>query len=717
MERDQMKRREHGIVKRKSLLKSILAFVMAIALVIGAVPIDGLVPVAQAAGTENGQTLTDVSYLDENGEEQTCESPGVLSASGSAVILSVPENETAVSASGSAVVISDSGSAAELKPGWYYVSEDIDFENSVILNGAGDYHIILADDKSMNIGTEASPITGGVGLGCSGTEKTGINLSIYAQSTGDHAGQLNIYNGSDTTSINVDHLTINGGKVTANADAVSAANAINANDFTINGGKVTATAAAADNATDDDYATANAINANDFTINGGKVIASADAAVYADANAINATNFTIYGGDLTASGTAKNTGTGRGTAINATDFKINDGKVTASAAANVNDSSGYALYSTESITVNGGTIDAEAGGDYGNAIWCYSGCITVDGGSITAHAKGDNASGIKAGNAITINDGEVVAEAVKLNDIDTNYGIWAVGKIKINGGQVTAKGSKAGIHSTYSDESPLFLSWKNATDFVETNSFLFESYGSLSSEDMNVAIEPGKTFKGTFTDGSEKYYIAANASEVKSLTNVKLSPSSDAVYAVTFDCGGYETVPATQIVKAGNKVTEPTDPKSGSTYGGNSFAGWYQDTACQIRYDFDAKVTSDLYLHAKWANKSYSINYASVKQIYRHTGINIDPVVQNNVGETLTKGTDYEVTIKKSGETVSNMKEPGFYTLTVTGKSPNYTDKQENVRVCVLTFSEYNPKRECLIITPPYRKARTLPLSRPIPLP
>ena len=167
---------------------------------------------------------------------------------------------------------------------------------------------------------------------------------------------------------------------------------------------------------------------------------------------------------------------------------------------------------------------------------------------------------------------------------------------------------------------------------------------------MNVAIEPGKTFK-TFTDGSEKYYIAANASEVKRLTNVKLSASTDAVYAVTFDCGGYETVPATQIVKEGNKVTEPTDPASGSTYDGNSFAGWYQDDACQIRYDFDAKVTSDLYLHAKWATQSTDIADASVKQIYRYTGNNIDPVVENNVGETLTKGTDYEVTIKKRSDT------------------------------------------------------------------
>ena len=141
----------------KNPLKSMLAFVTTIALVLGALPIDGLVPVAKADEPEGGQTPTAVSYLDESGEEQTCESPGVISESESTIVLSVPGEEP---------VSLNQGSTFELTPGWYYVSEDIDFENSVILKGAGNYHIILADDVTMNIGTEASPITGGVGLGC-----------------------------------------------------------------------------------------------------------------------------------------------------------------------------------------------------------------------------------------------------------------------------------------------------------------------------------------------------------------------------------------------------------------------------------------------------------------------------------------------------------------------------------------------------------------------
>ena len=77
----------------KNLLKSMLAFVTTIALVLGAVPIDGLVPVAKADEPEGGQMPTAVSYLDEKGEEQTCASPGVISVSESEIVLSVSGEE------------------------------------------------------------------------------------------------------------------------------------------------------------------------------------------------------------------------------------------------------------------------------------------------------------------------------------------------------------------------------------------------------------------------------------------------------------------------------------------------------------------------------------------------------------------------------------------------------------------------------------------------
>ena len=300
----------------------------------------------------SGQTQADVSYLDENGQEQTCALANVLSG-----------NETS------------------LDPGWYVVNSDIVFHNSVILDTSGAYHIILADGGKMSIvgdkdeyddwsaySNEESP----VGLGClyDDDSKNGIDLSIYAQSAG--TGELYIYNGSGSfedrnkvgDAINVDELTINGGKITCNTEG----------------------------------------------------------------------------------------------------------------------SKSYGI-STKNITINGG--------------------------SITATANGTDGSGIKADVSITINDGEVKAEALNGGDLDDNYGIRSDGQITINGGRVSAKGSKAGIYSG-NDETPLLLSWEKEKDYLSANSF------SLPNAD--VAIRPGKTF----TDGNGHYYVAANASEVKSMEDVTL---------------------------------------------------------------------------------------------------------------------------------------------------------------------------------------------------
>ena len=361
---------------------------------------------------------------------------------------------------------------------------------------------------------------------------------------------------------------------------------------------------------------------------------------------------------------------------------IKDGNVTATTKGEF----GHALYSPHNITIDGGTIEAHTYFDNANAIFCdYTGCLTVNGGSIRSLTEKDSASGIKA-DSVTINDGEVYAEAKNTEEAHDNFGIRSGGRITINGGRVAAKGENGGIHSQYNgdDGSAILLSWKNETDFVSATSV------SLNTN-QNVAIEPGKTFK-TSVNGQDHYYVAANASEVKGLTDFKLTATSDTVYAVNFDCGEYGTVPPLQILKAGSTVTEPDDPKEGTKYNGLDFAGWYQDEAYQIRYDFDSEVAADLYLHAKWATKSTDLDVASVKMIYRYTGSNIEPVVENNIGEKLTKDSDYEVVSilsEKTNEFTENMRDPGFYSLTVNGKG-SYTGSK-TVRVCVLTFDAYDP--------------------------
>ncbi len=158
-----------------------------------------------------------------------------------------------------------------------------------------------------------------------------------------------------------------------------------------------------------------------------------------------------------------------------------------------------------------------------------------------------------------------------------------------------------------------------------------------------------------------------------------------------------------QLVKEGEQANEPQDPKNGSTYGENSFVGWYQDAGHNISYDFNSAEASDLTLYAKWTIICTNMSDAVVKQIYRHTDSNIDPVVENNVGERLTEGTDYTITIEseKTGSAVNNMKDPGFYNLTVTGKGSYSGEK--TVRVCVLTFGKYNPEYDDCIFSDSYQ--------------
>ena len=302
--------------------------------------------------------------------------------------------------------------------------------------------------------------------------------------------------------------------------------------------------------------------------------------------------------------------------------------------------------------------------------------LTVNGGTINLEVTGSRGYGITCGNLI-VNGGTVTATA---NGSDSNA-IYSTGKITINSGQVTAHGSKAGIKSTDNYE-PIYLSWENKTDYINASSF---------SAPEKITIEPGKPF----IDNNGNYYVTANSSELSDKTNITLHPTDATLHTVIFDCKENTTNPPTQVLVDKSKAQKPASPKLGDTFNGLSFAGWYKDDDCKIKYDFDSEVTSDLNLYAKWAVRSNDLKDAAVKSIYRYTGEVIDPVVESNIGEILTKGTDYTITCKKEGSSsTSSMKEPGFYRLTITGKSPNYTGKLTDVRVCVLTFEKYDPDTE-----------------------
>ena len=84
---------------------------------------------------------------------------------------------------------------------------------------------------------------------------------------------------------------------------------------------------------------------------------------------------------------------------------------------------------------------------------------------------------------------------------------------------------------------------------------------------------------------------------------------------VTYEYGKLDGIYAKQIVQAGEKAIEPDVPSRQ----GYQFTDWYLD---DTKYDFNADVTGDMTLTAKWTANSYTITFGT------DGGSAIDPITQ-----------------------------------------------------------------------------------------
>ena len=140
-------------------------------------------------------------------------------------------------------------SSSEYLGGNYYVKGDVTFSSTVILRD--DTQIILCDGTTLTINA-----TDGYGI-----ILDTYRLTIYAQSSGSHAGKLIINCNNDGIS-GSSNVTINGGIISVTSASYEA---ISCGNFTVNGGAVTAVG---------NGSSYNGISSRDFTINGGKVSAT-----------------------------------------------------------------------------------------------------------------------------------------------------------------------------------------------------------------------------------------------------------------------------------------------------------------------------------------------------------------------------------------------------------------------------------------------------------
>ena len=103
-------------------------------------------------------------------------------------------------------------------------------------------------------------------------------------------------------------------------------------------------------------------------------------------------------------------------------------------------------------------------------------------------------------------------------------------------------------------------------------------------------------------------------------------------YTVTFNANGHGTAPAAQTVESGQNATEPTPAPTATGY---TFGGWYKESGCTNKFDFNTSITADIPLYAKWTPITYTVSFNN----NGGTGTMASQTFTYNQAQTLTANT------------------------------------------------------------------------------
>jgi len=248
--------------------------------------------------------------------------------------------------------------------------------------------------------------------------------------------------------------------------------------------------------------------------------------------------------------------------------------------------------------------------------------FNVDGanGSLTAAVDG---KGISTGENVT--EGKIVVFTAVA---DEGY---SIDKWTINEGAFEAGGSagnpSASVKITKATTVTVsFTKNKYKVEFnpLDTNGTLSATLDGANFDSGND-VEHGKTLvftaspnsgysvatwtvsDGTFETGGSAGDTNASVKITKA-TTVTVS-FTETKYTVTFDADGGSPVPDNQLVKEGEKASNPTTVPTKEGY---NFEGWFNKEG-NTAWDFDVNtVTKNTELYAKWTIKKYTVNFAAL---------------------------------------------------------------------------------------------------------
>lgn len=146
-------------------------------------------------------------------------------------------------------------------------------------------------------------------------------------------------------------------------------------------------------------------------------------------------------------------------------------------------------------------------------------------------------------------------------------------------------------------------------DGTQIYNVTFDTQGGSPVENQAVAVNgnaiepdpeptrPGHAFDGWYTDVSGTSVYNFDTIVTASLTlYAKWTPIEYTIIFNALDGSDPDSVQADY----GTQLTQPADP----TRDGYTFGGWYTDEGCTTVYDFNAPVTGNLTLYAKWTQDS-----------------------------------------------------------------------------------------------------------------
>ncbi|MCL2045010.1 MAG: InlB B-repeat-containing protein [Oscillospiraceae bacterium] len=245
-----------------------------------------------------------------------------------------------------------------------------------------------------------------------------------------------------------------------------------------------------------------------------------------------------------------------------------------------NTGAGNGIYNTHMLGITGGTISANSGYAITNGNSSVPAEWIINGGFIFAQ-----------GNDTVITESAYIGSAVVR--INGEYSSINVGGDAIicawdnSAGKDEYEAGTSTDLKVYPEDAT--VQWDIEESFVRPPLIIPGlPFGTVSSASFVRPPSSFKTYGISYSyKGNEGFFEIEGIKVIEEEVIVE--------HTVTFNSNGGSSV-ASQTVAAGGKATKPADPtKTDSTFG-----GWYSDSELTNAYDFNANVTANITLYAKW---------------------------------------------------------------------------------------------------------------------